>query len=117
MTTDQSKSELPGTVPAATAPERRHRRRNLARLVVSLVLVALLVAFVLGNSQTVSVSFVFTTTSVPLIWVLLVTAVLGAVADRLVIVVQDRRRARRARAQAGEAPGAPVAEARGRRRG
>lgn len=117
MTTDQPKSELAGTVPAAAAPDRRHRRRDLTRLGVGLVLVALLVAFVLGNSQTVSVSFVFTTTSVPLIWVLLATAALGAVADRLVIVVRSRQRAKRARALAGEATGVPVGTARARRRG
>lgn len=114
MTTDQSKSGLPGGAPVAGSPERR--RRGLARLVVGLVLVAALVAFVLGNSQTVSVSFVFTTTSVPLIWVLLVTAALGAVTDRLVIVVRSHQRAKRVQARAGAATGVSGGEARVRHR-
>lgn len=67
------------------------RRRELVRLVGALILVAVLVAFVLGNSHSVKVSFVFTSRRVPLIWVLLVTAVLGALADRLLRLVWKRR--------------------------
>jgi uncharacterized integral membrane protein len=114
--TDQSRSGPPGAAPTVGRHEGSRSRRDLARLVVGLVLVAALVAFVLGNSQTVSVSFVFTTTSVPLIWVLLVTAALGAVTDRLVTVVRSRRRAKRSRALTGRATGVPVGTAQARRR-
>ena len=56
---------------------------------------ALLVAFVLDNSQTVKVGFVFFSARLSLIWVLIIAAVLGAAADRLVILFRARRRARR----------------------
>ena len=54
----------------------------------------LLVAFVIDNSQSVKVGFVFFSSTVPLIWVLLVTAVLGILADRL--LVWRKRQSRRA---------------------
>ena len=50
----------------------------------------LLIAFVLGNSQTVRVSFVFFHADISLIWVLLIAAVLGALVDRLVIILRSR---------------------------
>ncbi|MGC8462774.1 MAG: lipopolysaccharide assembly protein LapA domain-containing protein [Acidimicrobiales bacterium] len=110
-----SDAELPGAAPVTEGPERGRRRRDLTRLVVGLVLVAALVAFVLDNSQAVSVSFVFTTTTVPLIWVLLATAALGAVADRVAMVVRSRQRAKRAHALATGANG-PGRTRTGRRR-
>lgn len=66
-------------------------RRELARLVGALVLVAVLVAFVIDNSRSVKVSFIVTDRRVPLIWVLVVTAVLGAIADRILRAVWRRR--------------------------
>ncbi len=61
-------------------------------MVAALVLVAILVAFVVKNSEKVNVSFVFFSANVRLIWVLLVTAVLGALADRLFLWRRRRRR-------------------------
>jgi uncharacterized integral membrane protein len=55
--------------------------------------VILLIAFVLDNSQTVKVGFVFFNTQLSLIWVLLIAALLGAGADRLFILVRRRRKA------------------------
>jgi len=52
--------------------------------VLAVVVVVGLVAFVLDNRDEVSVGFVFWESKTRLIWVLVVTAVLGAVADRLV---------------------------------
>ena len=76
--------------------EHKRSNRELARIVVAaLVGLALLVAFVLDNSQTVKVGFVFFSTRLSLIWVLIIAAVLGAAADRLVILLRARRRARR----------------------
>jgi uncharacterized integral membrane protein len=57
--------------------------RTKVRLVVALVLVALLVAFVLDNTDDVEVGFVFGDAEISLIWVLVGTAVIGALIDRL----------------------------------
>jgi uncharacterized integral membrane protein len=74
-------------------PKRDKRdRRDLIRLVVAVVALALLVAFVLDNSQTVTVGFVFVNTRISLIWVLLIAAFLGALVDRLVILLRQRRK-------------------------
>jgi uncharacterized integral membrane protein len=70
--------------------------------VVAVVGLILLIAFVLDNSRTVRVGFVFFNANVSLIWVLLIAAFLGALVDRLVILLGQRRR--RARAK-GSAPG------------
>jgi uncharacterized integral membrane protein len=78
------------------APERPSRAATLikwARLVAAAIIVILLVAFIVDNSERVRVGFVFFHANVSLIWVLLITAALGALADRLV----PRFRARRAR--------------------
>lgn len=48
------------------------------------IIVIWLIAFIVQNSEKVRVSFVFFHADVRLIWVLLVTAVLGALVDRLV---------------------------------
>jgi uncharacterized integral membrane protein len=54
------------------------RKRMVA--LVMLALVALwLVAFIVSNSETVRVSFVFGNVSVSLIWVMIICAVLGAI--------------------------------------
>lgn len=85
----------------ATNPERqtsdriatgRRSNREIARIVGAAVALVLLVAFVIDNSQTVKVGFVFTSREVSLIWVILISAVLGAVVDRLVILLRARRR-------------------------
>jgi uncharacterized integral membrane protein len=76
--------------------------RDIARIVVAVVGLILLIAFVLDNSRTVRVGFVFFNANVSLIWVLLIAAFLGALVDRLVILLGQRRR--RARAK-GSAPG------------
>jgi len=57
----------------------------------------LLIAFVLDNSRTVKVGFVFFSTRISLIWVLLIAAFLGALVDRLVILIRQRRRKGRSR--------------------
>jgi uncharacterized integral membrane protein len=64
----------------------------VARLVVTGLGLVLLIAFVLDNSQTVKVGFVFFNAQLSLIWVLLIAALLGALVDRLVIYLSERRR-------------------------
>jgi uncharacterized integral membrane protein len=82
---------------AANPPEARAAgRAGGLRVAVALLIVVLLVAFVVGNSERVRMSFIFFHANVRLIWVLLCTAILGALADRLV----PRLRARRHRSQA-----------------
>ncbi len=66
--------------------------RDNARIVVALVIVAALVAFVVDNIDSVKVGFVFTDRKIPLIFVLVATALLGAIVDRLVQYAVRRRR-------------------------
>jgi uncharacterized integral membrane protein len=68
------------------------QRRELGRLIGAVILVAVLVAFVIDNSRSVKVSFIVTDRRVPLIWVLVVTALLGAIADRILRALWRRRR-------------------------
>jgi len=76
----------------ASSPGRGSReRRDVLRAVAVLVLLAALVAFVLKNSEEVTVSFVFFDAHVRLIWVFLVTAIVGGVLDRLVLWWSRRR--------------------------
>jgi uncharacterized integral membrane protein len=67
---------------------------HLAKVVLIAILVALLVAFTLGNSERVRVSFVFFHVRSSLIWVLLITNLLGFLAG---VLVNGRVQARRAR--------------------
>lgn len=78
----------------ASARGRRRSNREVARLAVTGLGLVLLIAFVLDNSQTVSVGFVFVSAHISLIWVLLIAALLGALVDRLVIHLAQRRRRR-----------------------
>jgi uncharacterized integral membrane protein len=80
----------PGT-PEGVAPKKRETR-EIVRIVVAVVALIALIAFVLDNSRTVQVGFVFFSTKISLIWVLLIAAVLGALVDRLVIIVGQRRK-------------------------
>jgi uncharacterized integral membrane protein len=69
----------------STEPEKRSwaHHDHLAKLVLIGILIALLVAFILGNSEQVRVSFVFFHSRFSLIWVLLVTNLLGFIAGYL----------------------------------
>ncbi len=65
-------------------PVEEGRTRERLRLAAAVVVLVLLVAFAVDNSHSVQVGFLFTERDAPLIWILIVTAVLGAVADRLI---------------------------------
>jgi hypothetical protein len=65
------------------------------RLVIAAIGLILLIAFAVANSESVKVSFVFVSAKVSLIWVIVISAVLGAVVDRLMILVNHRRKAKR----------------------
>jgi uncharacterized integral membrane protein len=87
---------MPRSSGGGASPARKRERKDIARLVVSGLALVLLIAFVIDNSNTVKVGFVFFTTEVSLIWVLLIAAVLGALVDRLVVHLRQRRRKVRA---------------------
>ncbi len=75
------------------AEEQRSRDGgDTARIIIAVVLVAALVAFVVDNSRSVKVGFVFTDREIPLIFVLIATVLLGVLIDRLVQYAARRRR-------------------------
>ena len=90
-----------GTTPSPDPSGRRtgdgdgRDTRDIVRLVVLVVGLILLVAFVIGNSNSVDVNFLFFSHRSSLIWVILISALLGVVIDRLVILVNKRRKARK----------------------
>jgi uncharacterized integral membrane protein len=57
--------------------------REVARLIGALVLLGLLIAFVIVNTDEVKVGFVFFDHKTRMIYVLIVTALVGVVLDRL----------------------------------
>jgi uncharacterized integral membrane protein len=83
---------MPSSGASGRSPRPKRDRRDVNRLVVAVVALILLVAFVLDNSATVKVGFVFFSTRISLIWVLLIAAFLGALVDRLVILLGQRRK-------------------------
>ena len=74
--------------PAGTATQERPARAN-ARLAVAMLLTALVTLFAVLNLERVEVNWLVGTRSTPLIVVIVLSAVLGALADRIV-----QRRAR-----------------------
>ena len=67
-------------------------RGVFTRLVILGVVVAYAVAFVLENRKDVRVHFVFVKTTVSLIWLILLSLALGALAARLLPLYRRRRR-------------------------
>jgi uncharacterized integral membrane protein len=63
---------------------RRERQTRVAKVLVALFLVGVLVAFIVANSQSVVVHFVFVTRRPALIWVMFTCAVLGGVIGYLI---------------------------------
>jgi len=67
--------------------------RDIARLIVFGLGLVLLLAFIIANSASVRVHLVFFNTRASLIWVILVSALLGVLVDRLAILLRKRRAA------------------------
>jgi uncharacterized integral membrane protein len=86
-------------VPGRPAPPAREKRdvRDTARLVGLAIVAGLLIAFIVENSDSVTIHFVFFSARVSLIWALILAAVLGALLDRLVPVYRRRRRTKQAK--------------------
>jgi uncharacterized integral membrane protein len=80
------------------APHEAHAERPpgergvFTRLVILVLVVAYAVAFVLENRKDVRVHFVFVKTTVSLIWLILLSIALGALAARLLPLYRRRRR-------------------------
>ncbi len=83
---------VPRQGPTGRSAGRKRDTREIVRISVAVVALILLIAFVLDNSHTVTVGFVFFSTRLSLIWVLLIAAVLGALVDRLIILLSQRRK-------------------------
>jgi uncharacterized integral membrane protein len=66
------------------------------RLIVLALLVAYAIAFVLENRKQVNVHFVFVTASVSLVWLILLSLVVGFLVGILLSQLERRRRRRRA---------------------
>jgi uncharacterized integral membrane protein len=80
--------------PRPSSPKTRETR-DIVRLVLLVVGLVLLVAFIVGNSASVKVNFVFFSHSSSLIWVIIISVLLGVVIDRLVIALAKRRRSKK----------------------
>jgi uncharacterized integral membrane protein len=71
------------------------------RVALVVVLAAYVIAFILENRKSVSVHFVLATARVSLVWLILLSLVLGFVVGILLSQLERRRRRRRAAKQAG----------------
>ncbi len=89
-----SAMSTPNNVGEKGSPDRHDQ---LAKLVLAAVLIGVLVAFILGNSERVRVSFVFFHSRSSLIWVLVITNLLGFLAGYLVHGRLDGRKRRRSK--------------------
>jgi len=81
---------------AAGRMDEQWQPRLYVRWIALIAVTAYLIAFILENGKHVSVHFVFTTTRVSLIWVILLTLALGAIGGILIAQLDRRRKRRRA---------------------
>ena len=79
------------------------------RLILLTLLVAYAIAFVLENGKHVAVHFVFATTRVSLVWLILLSFAIGLVVGVLAVQL-DRRRSRRRRGEQTGKPSDAVAD-------
>lgn len=77
---------------AAGRLDEQWQPRLYARWIALIAVTAYLIAFILENGKHVSVHFVFRTTRVSLIWVILLTLALGAIGGILIAQLDRRRR-------------------------
>ena len=64
--------------------QQRERQARVVKVVVALFLVGVLIAFIVANSQSVVVHFVFVTRQPALIWVMFTCAILGGIIGYLI---------------------------------
>jgi len=63
---------------------QRERQTRVAKVIVALAIVGILIAFIVSNSQSVIVHFVFFTRRPALIWVMFACAILGGILGYLI---------------------------------
>ena len=66
------------------AEDREDKGIDVVKIIIAVVLVGILIAFVADNTRKVRVGFVFADKDTRLIYVLIVTVIIGIVIDRLV---------------------------------
>jgi len=81
---------------AAGQLEEQWQPKVYARLIVLALVVAYAIAFILENGKHVSVHFVFATTKVSIVWLILLSLALGAIGGILLAQLERRRRRRNA---------------------
>jgi uncharacterized integral membrane protein len=74
----------PETEDQHLAALRKARQARVAKVVVALGIVVILMIFVIANSKSTAVDFVFFTRQPPLIWVMFACAVLGGIVGYLI---------------------------------
>ena len=79
---------------AAGRLEEQWQPKVYGRLIALAVVIAYAIAFIIENSKHVSVHFIFTTTRVSIVWLVLLCLALGAVGGMLISQLDRRRRAR-----------------------
>jgi uncharacterized integral membrane protein len=83
---------------AAARVDEQWQPKVYARLVALAIVVAYVIAFILENGKHVTIHFVLTTTSVSLVWLILLCLALGAIGG-ILLAQLDRRRRRKSAAQ------------------
>jgi uncharacterized integral membrane protein len=83
---------------AAARVDEQWQPKVYARLVALAIVVAYVIAFILENGRHVTVHFVLSTTSVSLVWLILLCLALGAIGG-ILLAQLDRRRRRKSAAQ------------------
>jgi len=81
---------------AAGQLDEQWQPKVYARLIVLALVVAYAIAFILENGKHVSVHFVFATTKVSIVWLILLSLALGAIGGILLSQLERRRRRRHA---------------------
>jgi uncharacterized integral membrane protein len=77
---------------AAGQLEEQWQPKVYARLIVLALVVAYVIAFILENGKHVAVHFVFATTKVSIVWLILLSLALGAIGGILAAQLDRRRR-------------------------
>ena len=80
---------------AAGQLEEQWQPKVYARLIALALILAYAIAFILENGKHVSVHFVFATTKVSIVWLILLSLALGAIGGILLSQLERRRRRRR----------------------
>jgi uncharacterized integral membrane protein len=81
---------------AAGQLDEQWQPKVYARLIVLALVVAYAIAFILENGKHVSVHFVFVTTRVSIVWLILLSLALGAIGGILLSQLERRRHRRHA---------------------